>query len=186
MTLPPDWQKPSYPLPPFPTLRKPGRKVFVSYHHELDQFWFDHLTSTFGDEYEVFQDQSLDDEVDSDDLEYVNRVIREDYIRGSSITIVLCGAETWKRRFVDWEIASTLHHEHALAGILVPGTQARMDGKIAVPDRLYDNVQSGYAGFANWPTTAAELKTEIEAAINKSISKVFIRNERQKMKRNLR
>jgi len=44
--------------------------------------------------YEVFQDQSLDDEVESDDLEYVNRVIREDYIKGSSITIVLCGSET--------------------------------------------------------------------------------------------
>jgi hypothetical protein len=52
----------------------------------------------------------------------MSRVIREDYIKGSSITIALCGAQTWKRRFIDWEIASTLHHEHALLGILIPGT----------------------------------------------------------------
>jgi hypothetical protein len=166
----------------FPTVK---RKVFVSYHHERDQSWFDYFTVIFSEEYEVFQDQSLDDEVDSEDPEYVNRVIREDYINGSSITIVLCGAETWKRRFIDWEIASTLHYEHALLGILIPGTQARWDGKFTVPDRLNDNIQSGYAGFVNWPSTAADLKAQIEAAVNKSILKVLIRNERQKMKRNL-
>ena len=182
MTLPPDWQKRAYLPLPFPTVK---RKVFISYHHERDQFWFDYFTRTFSDEYEVFQDQSLDDEVDSEDLEYVNRVIREDYINGSSLTIVLCGSETWKRRFIDWEIGSTLKYEHALLGILIPGTQSGSDGKFAVPDRLNDNIQSGYAGFVNWPSTAAELKVQIEAAINKSILKVLIRNERQKMKRNL-
>jgi MTH538 TIR-like domain (DUF1863) len=185
LTLPPDWQKQTYPLPLAPAPQRIKRKVFISYHHERDQFWFDSFTRTFCDEYEVFQDQSLDDEVESDDLAYVNRVIREDYIRGSSITIVLCGAETWKRRFIDWEIASTLHYDHALLGILIPGTQARWDGRFAVPDRLNDNFQSGYAGFVNWPTTPAEVKTQIETAMNKSLLKVLIRNERVQMRRNL-
>ncbi len=160
------------------------RKVFISYHHEQDQFWFNHFKSTFSDDYDVFQDQSLDDEVDSDDLDYVNRVIRDDYIKGSSITIVLCGNGTWKRRFVDWEIASTLHHEHALLGILVPGTSPRWDGKFSIPDRLHDNVESGYAGFVNWPNSASELKTQIEAALSKTLFKFSIRNGRLKMRRN--
>jgi hypothetical protein len=142
-------------------------------------------TPTVREDYEFFQDRPLDDEVDSGDLEYVNRVIPEDHIEGSSVTIVLCGLETWKRRFIDWEIASTLHHEHALLGILIPGTPTRGDGKIAVPDRLYDNIQSGYAGFITWPNMAAELNTYIEKAISKSIFKVLIRNDRQKMRRNL-
>ncbi len=182
MTLHPDWQRRAYLPPPFPMVK---RKVFVSYHHERDQFWFDHFTTTFSAEYEVFQDRSLDDQVDSEDLEYVNRVIREDYINGSSITIVLCGAETWKRRFIDWEIASTLNYEHALLGILIPSTQARRDETFAVPDRLFDNIQSGYASFVNWPSTANELKTQIEAAISQSILRILIRNERQKMRRDL-
>jgi antiphage defense system Thoeris ThsB-like protein len=182
--LPPDWQKRSYPSTPFPWLQHIKRKVFISYHHERDQFWFDYFTKTFSDDYEVFQDQSLDDEVESEDLEYVNRVIRQDYIVGSSITMVLCGAETWKRRFVDWEIASTLHHEHALLGIIIPGTSPSGNGKFVVPDRLHDNIESGYAGFGHWPKSPGDLKTQIEATLGKSLLKFLIRNERSKMRRN--
>src|SRR5712692_6633408 len=166
--LPPDWQKPSYPLPLFLMPPQIKRKVFISYHHEQDQFWFNHFSNTFSEDYEVFQDQSLDDEVDSEDLEYVNRVIRQDYIKGSSITIVLCGSETWKRRFIDWEIASTLHHEHALLGILIPGTLPAANGKYGVPDRLYENIETGYAAWSLWPGNPDQLKTLIEGALNKS------------------
>src|SRR5580698_10502722 len=161
------------------------RRVFISYHHERDQFWFNHFTNTFSEDYDVFEDQSLDDEVDSNDLDYVSRVIREDNIKGSSITIVLCGSETWKRRFIDWEIASTLHHEHALLGILIPGTLPGSDGKYAVPDRLYENIESGFAAWSMWPGSPAELKTLIEGAVSKSNLKFLIQNGRLKMRRNL-
>lgn len=167
-------------------MRKPAkRKVFVSYHHERDQYWFNHFTDQFSEQYEVFQDESLDDEVESDDFEYINRVIREDYIDGSSITVVLCGAETRKRRFVDWEIASTLHYEHALLGILVPGTLPGPNRKYLVPDRLHENIESGYAEFSVWPTSPDHLKTLIERALSKSTFKALIRNGRLKMRRNL-
>lgn len=182
LTLPPDWQKQSYLPLPFLSVK---RKVFISYHHERDQFWFNHFSNIFSEDYEVFQDQSLDDEVDSEDLEYVNRVIREDYIKGSSITIVLCGSETWKRRFIDWELYSTLHHEHALLGILIPGTPPAPNGKYLVPDRLHENIESGYAVWSTWPGSPAELKALIEGALSKSNLKFLIRNDRLKMKRNL-
>jgi len=39
------------------------RKVFVSFHHERDQFWFNQFTNTFSQDYAFFEDQSLDDEV---------------------------------------------------------------------------------------------------------------------------
>ena len=186
LTLAPNWRNPILPSAPFPRRQLTKRKVFISYHHERDQSWLNYFTTQFSENYEVFQDQSLDEEVDSEDLHYVNRVIREDYIRGSSITIVLCGGETWKRRFVDWEIASSLHYEHALLGILVPGTLPNFDGKFVVADRLHDNVQSGFAAFASqWPSSPDGLKNLIEGALNKSLLKVLIRNDRQKMKRNL-
>jgi len=182
VTLPPDWQQRS---DVFQNNFSVKRKVFVSYHHELDQFWFDLFTKIFSDDYEVFQDQSLDGAVDSEDLEYVNRAVREDHIKGTSITIVLCGAETWKRKFIDWEIASTLHLEHALLGLLLPGTLPGSAGKYLVPDRLHDNIQTGYASFERWPDTPQQLKTKIESALNKSLYKFLIRNERFKMTRNL-
>ena len=125
------------------------------------------------------------EEVNSEDLPYVNRVIRENYIKGSSITIVLCGSETAKRRFVDWEIASTLHYEHALLGILIPGILPAANGKYLVPDRLHENIESGYALFSLWPSSLAELKALIEKALYKSTSTISIRNGRTKMSRNL-
>ncbi len=46
--------------------------------------------------------------VNSTDQDYVKRVIREKYLTDSTVTIVLIGRCTWARRFVDWEIASSL------------------------------------------------------------------------------
>ncbi len=185
MSLHPEWRNPSFPLSSLPTGHPVKRKVFVSYHHELDQFWFFRFTYQFSEQLEAFQDQSLDDEVDSEDPTYVNRVIREDYIRGSSCTIVLCGAETWKRRYVDWEIDSTLHFEHALLGVLVPGTPLGPGQKYWVPARLHDNIQNGYAMWTSWPSGSEELKIFIEKALGMSRNTYLIQNDRPKMKRNL-
>jgi len=68
-------------------------RVFVSYHHGNDQPWYDRFAVVFGGAYEVFTDRSLRDSIHSDNTEYVMRVIREQYITGSSVTIVLCGSE---------------------------------------------------------------------------------------------
>src|SRR5262245_32055382 len=97
------------------------RRVFVSYHH-ADQAWKNALVQEFSRRLGIFTDGSLDDRVDSNQPDYVHRQIREEYITGSSVTIVLCGAQTWKRRYIDWEIHSTLFKRHALLGIVLPGT----------------------------------------------------------------
>lgn len=171
-----------YPLQPKPE----KRKVFISFRHKNEQPWFDYFSKKFGDQYEVFYDQSLNTQlVRSDDPEYINRAIREDYIKGSSVTIVLCGAETQKRKYVDWEIYSTLHYEHALLGIALPNAQRTQDGKIIVPDRLYANWATGYAHFIEWTDDPLELKRQIEIAIQKSTQKNLVDNSQEKMERNL-
>jgi len=162
------------------------RKVFISYHHQFDQGWADHFSNQFSESFEVFCDRSLDEEIDSDDPEYVNRAIREDYISGSSVTIVLCGQETWKRKFVDWEIHSTLHHQHALLGILVPGTQPGPQGRYFVPNRLHYNIASGYAHFLEvWPGIPSAITVTIEEAVRRSKNKALLKNDMQKMGRNI-
>lgn len=162
---------------------KPKRNVFVSYHHENDQWWADFFRKTYSNQYDIFYDTSLDEEVDSDDPDYINRFIREEYIVGSSITIVLCGAETYKRRFVDWEICSTLHHEHGLLGIALPTAAKSLGGLTIVPDRLHDNIESGYAHWTSWPANGVVLKSTIESAISRSSQTKLIKNSKEKMKR---
>jgi hypothetical protein len=59
-------------------------RIFVSYHHGGDQPYYDVFSRTFHDTYEVIYDTSLEPRIDSDDVEYVRRRIRENYITGSS------------------------------------------------------------------------------------------------------
>jgi len=185
------------PLSPLPTqidfsrlsgLIKPTkRKVFISYHHGNDQWAFDYFSGNYGENLEIFYDNSLDGKVRSDDPEYVNRTIREEHIVGSSVTIVLIGPETWKRKYVDWEIRSTLHHEHALLGLTLHNASKTWDNKIIVPDRLYDNYVTGYAHIMDLSFVhgTGGLKTAIETAIEKSKMTQCINNSRVKMCRNI-
>src|SRR5207253_16569 len=74
----------------------------------------------FSASYDVITDNLLDRAVGSDDVEYVMRRIRENYITGSSCTLVLVGRDTWGRKYVDWEIDATLQKEHGLIGLQLP------------------------------------------------------------------
>lgn len=79
------------------------RKVFVSYHHGGDQAYYDEFSRFFHDQYEAIRDNSLERLIQSDDTEYVMRKIREQYITGTSCTVVLIGAQSHERKYLDWE-----------------------------------------------------------------------------------
>ena len=144
----------------------PKRKVFISYHHEQDQPYFDFLSKHFSGNLGLFFDRSLDDRIESNDVDYTHRRIREKHIQGSSITIVLCGVETYKRKWIDWEIHSTLEYKHALLGIRLPNCTT-------LPNRLFQNYHSGHAHLiewdhALWESNPLQFIREIETAVFKS------------------
>lgn len=56
---------------------------------------------------------------------YIMQQIRENYLSDSTVTIVLIGKETWKRKYVDWEISASIRNTQknprsGLIGILLP------------------------------------------------------------------
>ncbi len=153
------------------------RRVFISFHHKGEQKVVDDFIKKFSEDYEVFTDSSLSDAADSDDAEYLNDVCRN-AIKGTSVTIVMIGKQTGCRKFVDWEIRYTLHLEHGLVGISRPNLE---DGDACLPNRLSDNMKSGYAKWYKYPSSAASLKSMIDEAYNADTSKID--NSRQKMKR---
>jgi hypothetical protein len=160
-------------------------KVFVSYHHGGDQAYYDVFSRTFHDTYDVIQDNSLERQIDSNDVDYVMRRIRESYITGSSCTIVLVGKDTWGRKYVDWEIAATLDKKHGLIGVHSASAPRSVDGKVIVPDRLHDNIQSGFALFVSWQdiiASAAQLERYVADA--KSRNQGLIDNTRERRLRN--
>lgn len=168
-------------------LRPSKRKVFISYHHK-DQAWINQFRALFSGTYDIFIDCSLDQAIDSDNLHYVNRAIREDYITGTSITIVICGTDTWRRRCVDWEICSTLNKDHALLAIPLPHNREIRDGQEVrvLPNRLHKNIQSGYAYWTDWVLDATIINNAIEVAIDLSVkNKKHKHNLDLKMSKNL-
>lgn len=97
-------------------------KVFISFHHHNDQNYKDYL-SKIAKPFEVFIDKSVEigdiDENDSD--ETIRQIIRDEYLKDSTVTIVLVGPETRNRKHVDWEIWSSMYdgQKNKKSGILV-------------------------------------------------------------------
>jgi hypothetical protein len=161
------------------------RKVFVSYHHASDQGYYDAFSNAFCDTYDVISDNSLERQIDSDDVNYVMRRIRENYVSGSSCTIVLVGKDTWGRKYVDWEISATLDKEHGLIGVRLPTAPTTPQGTVTVPGRLHDNIKSGYSLWLGWAaiTTSAQACTQFIEQANARDKKMIV-NTRERRLRN--
>ena len=154
------------------------RKVFISYHHKGEQSAVDSFVNTFSNDYDVFTDKSLERAAESDDVDYLNQVCR-DAIDGTSVTVVLIGKQTGCRKFVDWEVRYTLYCKHGLVAISRSGLA---DEDACLPDRLRDNLKTGYAKWYKYPTTAVGLKAIIDEAYAADTSKID--NSRVKASRN--
>ncbi|MCB9833780.1 MAG: TIR domain-containing protein [Planctomycetes bacterium] len=83
-------------------------RVFVSYHHK-DQYYKDLLCEA-GERFSLFVDWSVETNDIDESLpdQQIRRIIRDDYLRDSTVTIVLVGLETRNRKHVDWEIYSSM------------------------------------------------------------------------------
>lgn len=165
-------------------LQQPARrKVFVSYHHDGDQAYYDAFSRLFHDKYQAIRDTSLERAIDSDNTEYVMRRIREGHITGTSCTVVLIGGQSHLRKYLDWEIKATLDKQHGLVGIVLPTHLKNTESQIVVPDRFLDNHKSGYSEWEHWTDlTAPRLTQLIDSAIVKP--KYLINNSRPMRQRN--
>jgi hypothetical protein len=85
-------------------------KIFISYHHANDQKYKEALLD-LNRRFNLFVDCSVDtgdiDETQDDDA--IRRKIRDEYLRDSTVTILLVGTETKFRKHVDWEIYSSMY-----------------------------------------------------------------------------
>ena len=135
-----------------------------------------------------------DDFVDSYDTDYVMDAVREQYLTDSTVTIVLLGRCTWSRRFVDWEVYSTLRNDKlnrrsGLMAIVLPSIANAYQGRQQA--RVGDNVkgENGDAGYARWwvyPSSGQGLRQWIEIAYEARSAKAsLIDNTRGRMTSNV-
>ena len=138
-------------------------KIFVSFHNAdlqhrqaFDQQFGEHFISMsvdFGD----IEPESSDD--------YIKRLIQEEHIVGSSVLFALYGAETYKRKHVDWEISAALSEKvggkKGLVVLLLPtfpacpfNTVGQLDISLIsnyLHPRTAANLNNGYADLYFWP-----------------------------------
>lgn len=185
----------------------PKNKVFISFHHadDDDRKEFENI---FSSDVETFVSRSVQDgDIDPNNkTETTRQAIRDGFISQSSVTIVLIGRNTWKRKHVDWEIGYSIkktsqNTSSGLIGILLPSYQLCALGSCSysvsdngtvytpcnIPPRLYDNVQAGYAKVYSYPTSHHELMTWIHEAFQRRNSIISLPdNSRHYFKENRR
>jgi hypothetical protein len=86
------------------------RKVFISYHHANDQKYKKALTD-LNEKHNIFIDMSVELGDIPDDLpdQSIRKIIRDEYLKDSTILILLVGSETKNRKHIDWEIYSSMY-----------------------------------------------------------------------------
>jgi hypothetical protein len=158
-------------------------RVFVTYHHEFDEKYKKKFELRFGGACGTIIPAGVDiGDIDPNlRTETIRTKIRDEYLRGASVTVVLVGALTWQRKHVDWEVSSTLHNSKlhsrgGLLGILLPtyrtaylaDKHARSDPR-TIPPRLHDNVEAGYAKLYDWSEDCSDVRAWVhEAFLRKS------------------
>jgi len=164
-----------YSGPFIPAIPDARHKNFLSYYHADDEAYRLAFEKAFSN---IFINKSVQSgDIDKDNSsEYVKRLILEDYITDASVVTVLVGANTKKRKHVDWEIAAGLNKKvggySGLLGILLPSvpTPNRHYQYIDLPPRLAANAKTGYADIYLWTEITKDSVT-IKQAIEKAFQK---------------
>lgn len=146
-------------------------KCFISYHR-ADKGEVADFIEEFDEDHEIFISRAVgigQDIFDSDDSSYIMRRLREKYLTDSTVTIVMIGRCTWSRRFVDWEIASSLRNDpnNKRSGLMAITLPSVSSSSRTLPARLKDNWKSESRGYARWwkyPSSATGLEDMIEEA----------------------
>lgn len=124
----------------------PKRRVFISFDHDDT----DQVNGFLGLRNIVdgleFYNHKLDREVQSDNSDYVARVIRDQYITPASVCVVLIGNNTANSDWVRWEIQTCLSQGKGILGIRLK------DSRGAVPAGIPANHVGGWDPdkFVSW------------------------------------
>ena len=153
-------------------------KVFVSSRYSPeDEIYKKKFEELFNDKTQIIISKAVQEgDIDSNlPTETVRQKIRDEYLRDSTVTVVLIGKETWQRKHIDWEISSSirdtrLNPRSGLLGIFLPTYPLTVDNKYnryTIPPRLYYNKECGFAELYNWSTDSKAVQNRIHEAFER-------------------
>lgn len=147
------------------------RKTFISYYHYDDSEYKEKFLNLTED---LIVSKSVEEGDIKSDLsdEYVKQLIQKEYLHDTTVLVVLLGPKTKCRKHIDWEISGALNYKvgESYTGILGLKLLTHPDygtGKHThnlLPNRLSDNLRSGYAVIRDYTTDRQKLQEYIELA----------------------
>ena len=159
-------------------------KVFISYYHEDDQEYKDRLV-------QALESKAIDKSVSQGDihdeglhLDEIRRRIRDNHIADATVTIVLIGPCTWKRKHVDWEISASIIHRRnnrrcGIVGLLLPthpdyNKSPEDRNPRLIPPRLARNIggENPFACIYKWP------RQGVSKSVVPKVHRAFLRKDR--------
>lgn len=168
------------------------RKSFISYYHKDDEqkrIEFENLTDDL-----IINKSVANNDIDSDNSdEYIKQLIQREYLKDTTVLVVLIGNKTKCRKHVDWEISGALNYKvgntyAGLLGLILPNHPDFGTGKATydlIPARLADNFKTGYAVVADWTEGRKQLQSYIELAFDYRTTRSDKRdNSRPQMQKN--
>jgi hypothetical protein len=155
----------------------PRHKVFVSYHSVDAVEVLEFISANT----EVFIPRAIGMEEDGSDIinstnvAYIRQTIRAKFLKDSTVTLVAIGECTWARKFVDWEIYTSLRSDPNPNGLLAVQLPSVAGMKPDIPSRLALNINknddSAYASYYVPAPSQSTLRTWIQEAFDGRISR---------------
>lgn len=164
------------------------RNCFVSYHHEYDSDYLDDLRDMKTGM--KVADYSLKEDIGHLADQTIYKKIR-DKMRNCSVTVILVGSRTGHRKWIDWELWASLRgYNHpsdsyksfkpnGLLAIFLP------EWTHSIPERLQDNIDSGYAVCMKWENVERDFESKVALAYWRRTNNTYkIDNSREQVGRN--
>lgn len=170
-------------------------KTFLSYHHANDEIYKITFKKVFSEIHDIVVpwDVEIGDIDPNQKTQTIRQKIRDEYLRDSTVTVLLIGTQTWQRKHVDWEIYSSLRDTQnnprsGLIGILLPThpnfNQPQYNPHL-IPPRLYDNLQNGFAKLYDWSTNPIDVERWIhDAFLNRNNPQIQPNLQRELFRQN--
>lgn len=165
-------------------------KCFISYHgadidgvvdfvEEFNEVFIPRVVGVSDSDY-------FKDPINSQDEDYIKDQIGKKYLSDSTVTILYVGGCTWSRKYVDWELSSTLRNSsvNKRNGLLAITPRDRSENTL--PARFSDNWKNGnddyYARYQYYPTSESSLRGWIEDAFQARTARAHLVDNSRKLK----
>lgn len=166
-------------------------EIFLSYD-AADEYWRTRFDDVFGRNLPYRFVNPVDVPPGGGAI-YARELWDKGYLNAETVTIVLIGPKTFASSKVDWEVAASLQSDgRRPAGVLAVRLPSHEDYRKSavnprrIPQRVADNLRSGYLRIYDWTESESELETRLYAALKDARGRAhLIKNARSLLERDM-